>query len=396
MPDDFEQRLRDAMHAEAGRLPFAVDAPTIHHRLGQPPSRARSMLAAVAIPILGLLVLAAVLVLSPDGTGQGTPTPGAISSDDVATPEAMSSGEAASPDPTTPAHDSFEMWPNPFNREGAAWTSSVDRLYLVGGTGYRTATAVSMLDLGVGWVDLPDLPEPRLDATAAMTSDGDLLVFGGRRDGVVVDTTLRLESGSRAWSYGQPMPNAAAGMAAALHDGRIYLFGGSRDPGQAVLIYDPAADTWESGAPIPTAVPHGAAVAFDDAVFVFGGQAAPEDPSQLAYRYEPRSDSWRSVSDMPLSASALSATVVGDRAWVLARDWTWLAPTPDPAPDERFGRVLVLDPTTERWSVSDQRVNPLGGGGTQMAVPLANGDLYVMVTSPCCSTSNTIRTADQP
>lgn len=353
------------------------------------------MFATVAIPILGLLVLGAVLVLSPNGTRQGTPTPGAISSQEAATPGVMSSTEATSPGVSMRPHDMFDSWPYPFNRERAAWTSSVDRLYLVGGTGYRTAAAVSMLDLGVGWVDLPDLPEPRLDATAVVMSDGDLLVFGGRRDDVAMDTTLRLESGSRAWSYGQPMPRAAAGMAAAVHGGRVYLVGGSRDPGQAVMIYDPATDTWELGAPIPTAVPRGAAVAFEDAIFVLGGQAAQEDPSQLAYRYDPRSDSWQSISDMPLSASALSATVVGDRVWVLARDWSWLAPTPDPAPDERFGRVLVLDPTTERWSVSDQRVNPLGGGGTQMAVPLANGDLYVLVTSPCCSTSNTVRAADE-
>jgi hypothetical protein len=126
------------------------------------------------------------------------------------------------------------------------------------------------------------------------------------------------------------------------------------------------------------------------------GQTAVEDSPQLAYRYDPPSDSWESVGEMPLRASALSATVVGDRVWVLARDWTWLAPTPDPAPDERFGRVLVFDPGAERWSVSDQRVNPLGGGGTQMAVPLANGDLYVVVASPCCTTSNTIHTSDEP
>jgi hypothetical protein len=385
MPDDFEQRLRDARRAEAGRLPFAIDAASIRHRLGQSPSRGRGILVAAGIPVLGLVVLAAVLLLSPYRPGQGTETP-----------EVMSSKEASSPAVSVPAHGSGESWPYPFNRTDAAWTSSVDQLYLVGGTGYRTATAVSMLDLGVGWVDLPDLPEPRLDATAVVTSDGDLFVFGGRRDDVVIDTTLRLESGGSTWSYGQPMPEAAAGMAAAVHDGRIYLFGGSRDPEQAVMIYDPAADAWESGAPMPEAAPRAAAVAFEDSIYVFGSQSAVEDSPQFAYRYDPRSDSWESLGEMPLRASALSAMVVDGRIWVLARNWTWVATTPDPAPDERFGRVLVLDPTAERWSVSDQRVNPLGGGGTQMAVPLANGDLYVLVTSPCCSTSNTIHTADEP
>lgn len=384
MPDDFEQRLRDALHAEAGRLPFAIDAASIHHRLGQSASRGRIILVAAGIPVLGLVVLAVVLMLSPYSPGQGT-----------ATPEVMSSTEATSPAVSMRPHDMFDSWPYPFNRTGAAWTSSVDQLYLAGGTGYRTATSVSMLDLHVGWVDLPDLPEPRLDATAVILPNGDLLVFGGRRDDATVDTTLRLESGAGAWSYGQPMPHAAADMAAAVHDGRIYLFGGSRDPEQAVMIYDPAADAWETGAPMPEAAPRAAAVAFEDSIYVFGGQSAAEAP-QFAYRYDPRSDSWDSLGEMPLRASALSAMVVDGRIWVLARNWTWMAKTPDPAPDERFGRVLVLDPTAERWSVSDQRVNPLGGGGTQMAVPLANGDLYVLVTSPCCSTSNTIHTADEP
>jgi hypothetical protein len=140
MPDDFEQRLRDALRAEAGRLPFAIDAASIHHRLGQSPSRGRGILVAAGIPVLGLVVLAAVLLLSPNRPGQGT-----------ATPEVTSSTEATSPAVSVPAHGSDGSWPYPFNRTGAAWTSSVDQLYLVGGTGYRTATAVSMLDLGVGW-----------------------------------------------------------------------------------------------------------------------------------------------------------------------------------------------------------------------------------------------------
>lgn len=384
MPDNFEHRLRDALRAEAGRLPFAIDADTIHHRLGQPQSRGRAILA-VGIPVLGLLLLASVLVLSPDRPGQGTATPGVMSP------------EATSPAVSTPAHGSGESWPGPINRTGAAWTSDVGQLYVVGGRGYRTATSASMLDLNVGtWVDLPDLPEPRFGATAIVTPAGDLFVFGGRHDDVAVDTTLRLESGGRAWSYGEPMPLAGAGMAAAVYDGRIYLFGGSGAAERDVMIYDPAADAWESGAPIPAAVPHGAAVAFDDAIFVFGGQAGPEDPRKLAFRYAPRSDAWQSIGDMPLTATSLSATVVGDRVWVLARDWTWVSPDPDPGPDERFGRVLVLDPAAERWSVSDQGVNPLAGGGSQMTVPLSNGNLFVLVASPCCSTANTIRTADEP
>ncbi|MDQ3691114.1 MAG: hypothetical protein M3406_13985 [Chloroflexota bacterium] len=377
MADEFEQRLRDALHAEAARVPFAINAGSIRERVDGSDRRPGAMFAAVglSVALVALVALAAVFVLAPDQSGNAG-SPGVTSRPSL-TPA------AASPAPS----------PLGIHRSNAASASEVDRLYVVGGT--DTPTSASVLDFSIGrWIELPDLPDPRVGGTAVVTSRGDLFVFGGRQNGVVTDTTLHLANGADAWAYREPMPRAGTAMAAAYHDGRVYLFGGSDEIERDVMIYDPAADAWESGTPIPTAVPRGASVALKDVILVFGGEVEPGRTRQLAYRYDPRAASWSSIPDMPLSATSLNAVVVGDDTWVFARSWVWVAPTADPNPDDRMGRVLVLDGVTDRWTVSDERTNPLPGRATQMTVPLGNGDIMVFVTSPCCSTGNTIPTAE--
>jgi hypothetical protein len=327
-------------------------------------------------------VLALLVVLLPDWGAGGLEQPDTTPVGIRATPTPSGSREAASPRPTPTPH--------PVNRVRAAWVASENRLFVVGGA---VPASLAMLDFTRrGWTDLPDLPAPLRDASAAILPDGGLMVVGGRRNGEPVQEVIALDAEWRAWSHRAPMPLPQSNMAVAVHDGLVYCFGGHDTGLQNVLIYDPAADAWAFGAPIPAPVSHGAAAAVGDAIYLFGGQADGQQVGHLAYRYDPAADRWDPLPDMPLAGEEMSATVVADRIWVVVRDWVWLASTSDPAPDERFGRVLVFDPVLAEWTVSRQRVNP--GAGSHMAVPLANGDLLVIVGSPVSSTSNTIHTQE--
>jgi hypothetical protein len=386
MPDVFEQQLRDALRAEAARLPFLIDASTVERRLMRSSRNARALLLSVGIAAIGAILVTAIYLSQPaDRSNLGSSSSGAASSSTVTMPSAPS-GASATPSPT----------PHPIQREDAAWTAREGRLYVAGGRADGALASVSMLDFAAPqWVDLPELPEAWRNAALAVLPDGGLLLFGGRHEGEVTDTTFGLDAGGRQWSVRQPMPHAQADMAVAVHDGRVYLFGGSEEGQRDVLIYDLVADTWRSGAAIPSAVTRGAAAVVGESIYLFGGHAEDEAVGPLAYRYDPAADRWERLADMPLAGTSMSATVVGDRIWVIARDWTWFSQTEaDPAPDQRFGRVLVLDAGTGEWSVSPQRVNPLAGGGWHMAVPLDDGDIHVIVASPLGSTSNTIRTTE--
>lgn len=384
MPDEFEGRLRDALRAEVARIPFRVETSAVQVRLAQT-GRSSGWLMRFAAPVAAVMAVGALvlLLIIPGIDDDQEPAPGTGSSLVPQTRIPSRTPAAASPQPT----------PHPMDRVRAAWTAVENHLYVAGGAAGGALTSVAELDLDVGtWVDLPDLPEPRLDGAAAILPDGGLLVFGGLMGDEPTDTTLALDPDRQGWSRREPMPHPQADMAVAVRDGLVYLFGGRYPDQQDVLIYDPAADAWSSGEPIPAPVTHGAAATFDGAIYLFGGQSETQVVGHLAYRYDPTADRWEPLLDMPLAGASMSATVVGDRIWVIARDWVWIASTPDPAPDQRFGRVLVFDPGAGTWDVSPQRVNP--GAGAHMAVPLEGGNIFVIVASPFSSTSNTIRTTE--
>jgi N-acetylneuraminic acid mutarotase len=73
------------------------------------------------------------------------------------------------------------------------------------------------------------------------------------------------------------MPDARSGIAGAVVNGRVYVFGGE-DPGQThaeVFIYDPASDSWSTGTPMPTPRHGLSAVAANGQIHVLGGGLSP-------------------------------------------------------------------------------------------------------------------------
>ena len=171
-----------------------------------------------------------------------------------------------------------------------------EKIYFVGGRVPTSAEAkhisehadtsrAEALDLRSGrWTRIADAPSARNSAAGAVIGNK-LYVVGGRQmvaqaDGrsrpVNVATLEVYDPAADRWETRAPMPLAQGGLAAAAHDGKLYVFGGEQFVPQAKVfgeswVYDPALDRWSA---LPAmATPrhgHGAAVV-GKRIYLMGG-----------------------------------------------------------------------------------------------------------------------------
>ena len=171
-----------------------------------------------------------------------------------------------------------------------------EKIYFVGGRVPTSAEAkhisehadtsrAEALDLHSGrWTRIADAPSARNSAAGAVLGNK-LYVVGGRQmvaqaDGrsrpVNVATLEVYDPATDRWETRAPMPLAQGGLAAAAHDGKLYVFGGEQFVPQAKVfgeswVYDPALDRWSA---LPAmATPrhgHGAAVV-GKRIYLMGG-----------------------------------------------------------------------------------------------------------------------------
>jgi hypothetical protein len=91
------------------------------------------------------------------------------------------------------------------------------------------------------------------------------------------------------WQRGAAAPVALTEVAAAAHQGRIWVAGGLDASGAAVdrvVTYDPTADAWSDGPSLPEPVHHAALVSDGDALFLLGGYAGAgfDRPTDAVWR----------------------------------------------------------------------------------------------------------------
>lgn len=145
------------------------------------------------------------------------------------------------------------------------------------------------------WVALPPLPTPRF-ALAGVVYGGRLLAMGGcgyRPNGFQNFPIVEAyDPRRRAWRA-EPdltLPWPGAGLAACVHNGRLYVFGGYA--GEAITdraaVYDPAARTWQDLPPMPSPRAAMAAVPVEAAIYIVGGWARDgRTPIHDVLAYEP-------------------------------------------------------------------------------------------------------------
>ena len=102
-----------------------------------------------------------------------------------------------------------------------------------------------------------------------------VIVTDPRRIGIFMTEPGRTASpGEAGWRYAGPAPIALTEVAAAAHDGRIWVAGGLDDAGRAVdhlQVFDPVGDAWGEGPRLPEPVHHSSLVTDGDTLFLIGG-----------------------------------------------------------------------------------------------------------------------------
>ncbi len=119
-----------------------------------------------------------------------------------------------------------------------------------------------------------------------------VIVTDPRRIGVFREQAGRSPGpGEAGWVTRSSAPIALTEVAAAAHQGRVWVAGGLGEDGRAVdrlLIYDPAADAWADGPPLPERVHHAALVSDGEALILIGGYEGDgfDRPTAAVWRLE--------------------------------------------------------------------------------------------------------------
>jgi N-acetylneuraminic acid mutarotase len=130
--------------------------------------------------------------------------------------------------------------------------------------------------------------------------------------------------GEAGWVRMTDAPVALTEVAAAVHNGRIWVAGGLDDGGRAVdrvLAYDPATDTWSESTSLPEPVHHAALVSDGVGLFLLGGYAGDDfsRPSATVWRTDdPDVRDWEAVESLPEPRGAGAGAWDGQGAIVFA------------------------------------------------------------------------------
>lgn len=94
----------------------------------------------------------------------------------------------------------------------------------------------------------------------------------------MVDALERYDPENDAWEQRSAMSTARAGIAGAVLDGRLFVFGGEEVGEQVfeeVEVYLPGTDSWTSVTPLPTPRWGLGAATISDSIYTAGGGAVP-------------------------------------------------------------------------------------------------------------------------
>ena len=110
------------------------------------------------------------------------------------------------------------------------------------------------------------------------------------------------------------------GISIAEVDGKLFVIGGSQSNSRlaTVEVYDPATDSWTKRADMPTARKNTAAAVVNGIIYVFGGTKFIECACLTATEaYDPKTDLWTTKQAMPTSRYGLAAVPLNGKIYVI-------------------------------------------------------------------------------
>jgi DNA-binding CsgD family transcriptional regulator/N-acetylneuraminic acid mutarotase len=207
------------------------------------------------------------------------------------------------------------------------------------------------------WQGLAQLPTPR--SRLAVVADGGRIyaIAGDTVAGVsnVVEIYVPEED---VWVRGADKLTAVANVGAAAIGGRVFVPGGSTDDGgvsDRLEVYDPGAGSdgvWSVAQPMPQGASAYAIAVHEDKLYLFGGWNGsvylPE-----SYRYDPGQDRWVALSSMPTPRAFAGAGVIGGHIYVIGGF----------DGQTELDACKVYDPGRDTWETCPPMHAPRGGIG---------------------------------
>jgi N-acetylneuraminic acid mutarotase len=214
--------------------------------------------------------------------------------------------------------------PQPLDHTAAAAASSDGKLYVVGG-GYLDRDNLSD-KLYVynpdynNWTQGANLPGARGAMTANFV-DGVLYVVGGVDNQKTLDRLLAYDPSTDAWSEKSPMPTTAREhLTSAVVDGKLYVMGGRTNGMSANVntneVYDPKTDKWTVLEPMPSKRGGLASAVANGSIYVFGGEQ-PSGTFANNEKFDTANNKWTIEAPMPTARHGLTAASVGDEIYVI-------------------------------------------------------------------------------
>lgn len=169
----------------------------------------------------------------------------------------------------------------------------------------------------------------------------------------------------KRWLEASALPAGRSGMASAVYEGAIYIFGGEtgQSTSAATLRYR-SPGGWETLADKPTPVSDIQAVVIGDQIFVPGGKDATGKPVNNLEVFSPRLNRWEPLAPIPAALSGYSLAASEGQLYVFG-GWNGSAFS---------AAVYSYDPTNNTWLTRTPLPSPRG----LMAAALVENKIYVI------------------
>lgn len=270
--------------------------------------------------------------------------------------------------------------PTPLSRYGSSLIVYQDKTYLVGGFtggGINPPATLVYNPATDAWTEKASMPTTRIDVYVAIV-DGKIYVIGGHTTNPWAPGPPFVENevydiANDSWSEMAPIPIGVDSGFSTVFDGKIYIFGETRQARLIVQVFDPKTNQWSQGTNPQTSVERFASAVIDNKVFVIGGTdnyTYPNKIFNLVQVYDPKTDRWSQGAPMQVgvfdASTGLTTEVLAPRRIYLFGGYN----------DTQFSRTTatqVYNPENDSWSMGA----PMTFTRWSFAVANVNDSLYV-------------------
>ena len=297
-------------------------------------------------------------------------SPAATVGPDAASP--VPSGAAASPAESGPTQtltygngtwSRIPALPRPLWGTGSALLADGRVLVVGGSSGPVSSTAVATVEVfdpkANSWAAATPMLQARAYPATVTLRDGSVLVVGGSRDGLPLDSAERYFPDSVSWvSAGTMKVPRTHATATVLKDGRVLVAGGGSDGSSAskstntAEIFDPATGNWTlTDSMAFSRALHTATLLADGEVLVTGGASTYHGSKgtvrATAEIYDPQAATWRAAGPISVPRYHHTAVRLPDGRVLIAGGWSFTTNS-----DPSLATAEIYDPATDTWTAT--------------------------------------------